>query len=85
MDKARLHYRVVSLMDARFSPDSPLARLTGRQREILTKAYELGYYDRPRRISSDELASRLNIAKSTLVAHRRKAERRLLAEILSDR
>ncbi len=83
IEKARMHYRVVSLMDAKFSPNSPVARLTEKQREVLTKAYELGYYDRPRRISSEQLARRLNLAKSTLVAHRRKAERRLVAEVLA--
>lgn len=83
LDKGRTRYRLVSLMDAKFSSDSPLARLTAKQRDVLKKAYELGYYDRPRRITSDGLAKGLNLAKSTLVAHRRKAERRLLSEILS--
>lgn len=84
LDKARLHYRVLSLMDARFSPSSPLGRLTAKQRGVLTTAYELGYYDRPRRISSEQLAQKLNLAKSTFVAHRRKAERRMLAEVLGE-
>jgi predicted DNA binding protein len=84
LDRARLHYRVLSLMDARFSPSSPLGLLTEKQRRVLTKAYELGYYDRPKRIDSERLARELNITKSTLVAHRRKAERRLLAEILGE-
>jgi len=84
LDRARMPHNVISLMDARFSPDSPLARLTKKQRDVLKKAYELGYYDRPRRIGSEELAQKLNLAKSTLVAHRRKAERRVLAQVLSE-
>jgi predicted DNA binding protein len=83
-DAAHVKYKVVSLIDAKFSPNSPLQRLTEKQRNVLIKAYELGYYDRPRRISSEELAQKVNLSKSTLVAHRRKAERRVLTEVLSE-
>jgi predicted DNA binding protein len=38
----------------------------------------------PRRISSRGLAKRLELRSSTLIEHRRKAERRLLAEILGE-
>jgi DNA-binding CsgD family transcriptional regulator len=75
-------YRVESITDAKFPKDSPLSRLTEKQRRVLTTAYELGYYDLPRRISSQQLGERLKIGSSTLVGHRRRAERRLLAELL---
>ena len=81
---ARGRYKVVSLTDARFSPDSPISRLTEKQRRVLITAYKSGYYDFPRRIGSEELARKLNLVKSTFVAHRRKAERRVLTEILSE-
>jgi hypothetical protein len=81
---ARGRYKVVSLTDARFSPNSPIARLTEKQRRVLISAYKLGYYDLPRRIGSEELARKLNLVKSTFVAHRRKAERQLLTEMLSE-
>ena len=81
---ARGRYKVVSLTDARFAPNSPIARLTEKQRRVLVTAYKLGYYDLPRRIGSEELARKLNLVKSTFVAHRRKAERRLLTEMLSE-
>jgi len=77
-------YRIASLTDARFPPNSPVARLTEKQRRVLVTAYRLGYYDVPRRISSEELAKKLNLVKSTFSAHVRKAERRLLAELLSE-
>ncbi len=75
-------YRVVALTDAQFSSDSPLSSLTDKQRRVLLTAYNLGYYDKPRRISSLELARQLGVASSTLVAHRQKAERRLLEAVL---
>jgi len=77
-------YRIASLTDARFPPNSPMGRLTDKQRRVLVTAYRLGYYDVPRRITSEELAKNLNLVKSTFSAHVRKAERRLLAELLSE-
>lgn len=78
------HHKVISLMDARFPASSPVARLTGKQRDVLLAAYKLGYYDVPRRISSEQLAKKFGLVKSTFVAHRRKAERRLLKDMLSE-
>jgi len=80
----RLRYKVVSLMDAKYPPDSPVARLTEKQRRVLIAAYRLGYYDVPRRITSERLAEKLGLVKSTLSDHVRKAERRLLTEMLSE-
>jgi hypothetical protein len=83
-EKAALHYRVLSLTDARFSQDSPLSHLTEKQRRVILSAFNLGYYDVPRRVSSEGLAKRLNIREATLVMHRRKAERRLLAALVRE-
>jgi predicted DNA binding protein len=82
VDKMGIRYKVISLGDARFSPNAPLAHLTEKQRKVLVAAFNLGYYDLPKRISSKELGRRLGMRSSTVVVHRIKAERRLLAEIL---
>jgi len=74
--------RVVSLMDAKFSPSSPISRLTEKQRDAITLAFSLGYFDTPRKISTEELATKLGLADSTFVVHLRRAERRLLANML---
>ena len=79
-----IRHRVVSLTEANFSPDSPLSKLTEKQREVLIAAYKLGYYDIPRRINSEKLAMKLDIGSSTLGEHLRKAERRLLTNILAE-
>ena len=84
LETADLRYKVLSLTDARFSPDSPLSRLTEKQRRVILSAFSLGYYDVPRRVSSEVLAKRLNIREPTLVMHRRKAERRLLAALVGE-
>lgn len=81
-EKVGQNFKVLSLTDARFSPDSVLHKLTERQRSILSAAYSQGYYDVPRRIGSEELAQKLQIVKSTLVEHLRKAEKRLITDIM---
>jgi hypothetical protein len=83
-EKKGLQYKVISLTDADFGPDSLLNRLTEKQRNVLVAAYRLGYYDVPRRISSEELAEALHLRDGTVVEHLRKAENRLLAGILKE-
>jgi hypothetical protein len=80
--KLGVRYRVVLLIDAKFLPSSPLSCLTERQKEVLTTAYDLGYYDVPRKTESNEIAKKLGIRSSTLVLHRRKAEKRLIGEFI---
>ena len=82
--REKIHFRVASNTDARFSPVSPLGSLTEKQRRVIISAFSLGYYEIPKRISSEELARKLRIREATFVRHRIKAERRLLAAILSD-
>jgi len=77
------HYKIVSLVDAKFSPSSPISRLTEKQRRALLTAFDLGYYDLPRRVSSEEIAKKLDLVSSTFISHRRKAERRILTEIIN--
>jgi predicted DNA binding protein len=79
-----IRHRVVSLTDSKYSWESPLSRLTERQRKILIAAYSQGYYDLPRKINSEQLARQLDMGSSTLVEHLRKAERRLLTELLGN-
>lgn len=54
-------------------------RLTDRQREVLSLAYESGYYDRPRETTGEALAETLDINPSTFAQHIRAAERNLLS------
>jgi predicted DNA binding protein len=82
IEEKGIRHKVLSLTDARFPPSSPLSRLTEKQQEVLIAAYRLGYYDLPKRVSSEELARRFKIRSPTLVVHRRRAERRLLAEVI---
>src|SRR3712207_6167930 len=71
-------------IDTKEGGASLLSKLTPRQRQMLLTAYALGYYDVPRRISSDELSRHLKVDKSTIVEHLRKAERKLIGSIIAE-
>jgi DNA-binding CsgD family transcriptional regulator len=77
-------FRILGLTSIDTKGETLLSRLTTRQRQILLTAYALGYYDVPRRISSDELSKHLNIDKSTIVEHLRKAERKVVGSIIAE-
>lgn len=58
--------------------------LTDRQREVLEHALEHGYFEWPRRTTSEELATDLGITRATYLEHLRKAERTLLPSALEE-
>ena len=78
-----IRYRARQYADASLLPGSPLSSLTEKQREVLRAAFQAGYYDLPRKVGSKQLAAKLKIGSSDLIKHRRKAEKRLLAELLA--
>ncbi|HTY47529.1 MAG TPA: helix-turn-helix domain-containing protein [Methanomassiliicoccales archaeon] len=73
----------LTVKPATYQKKDLLSALTKKQKEIMVAAYAYGYYDIPRRISSERLSSKLKISRPTLLEHLRKAERRLLAEAMA--
>jgi len=55
-----------------------LRTLTPTQREVFDLARERGYYEWPRHVSTRDLAGEMNVSKTTLLEHLRKAESKLL-------
>ncbi|MFB6268870.1 MAG: helix-turn-helix domain-containing protein [Halobacterium sp.] len=64
--------------------DDPMDGLTDRQREVLTTAFDAGYYEVPREASTSDVAAELGVDDSTVAEHLQRAERNLLAHHLAD-
>lgn len=59
-----------------------LTRLTDRQREAIEAAREIGYYETPRRVNFEDVASELECAPSTANELLRRAEASLIDAVL---
>ncbi|AFK18842.2 DNA-binding protein [Haloferax mediterranei ATCC 33500] len=59
-------------------------QLTDRQREVLEKAHDMGYFDHPRRANKGEVATELGITTSTFSEHLAMAQKKLMGAILQD-
>lgn len=59
-------------------PEGLVPDLTARQREVLLTAIEEGYYEIPRGITTDGLATTVGVERRTAEDHLRRAERKLV-------
>jgi len=73
----------ITMKQAMYERKELLSILTDKQRDALVTAHRYGYYEYPRRINSTKLAEKVTISKPTLVQHLRKAEGRIMDEILT--
>ena len=73
----------ISYHKAVYQEHNILSVLTDKQKEILMAAKKLGYYDYPRKIDTAGLAAKVGVSKATVVEHLRKAEGRLMGNILA--
>lgn len=62
--------------------ETPLDVLTDRQRDVLEVAFDRGYYDIPRSVSTSEIAAEFGLDDSTVSEHLQRAERNLAASML---
>jgi hypothetical protein len=75
--------RKMAIRKAAYQKSDILAVLTDKQREVMVAAFRHGYYDYPKKISSRRLCRKVNISKPTMLQHMRKAEGRILREIMT--
>ena len=73
----------ISFKKAIFNEQMILSCLTDKQRKILVAANKNGYYKYPRKINSQKLSEIVGLSKPTVVQHLRKAEVRLISNILT--
>ncbi|WP_436345236.1 helix-turn-helix domain-containing protein [Natronorubrum sp. FCH18a] len=64
------------------APESAVGRLSRRQREAVEAALEVGYYEVPRRATTETVARELDCASATAAEHLQKAESTLIAALL---
>jgi hypothetical protein len=75
----------LSIQETSFIGSEMLSSLTGRQKELLLVAKKLGYYSYPRMVNASDLARSVGLSRSTVIEHLRKAEIRLLNQVLEGR
>jgi len=75
--------RQVSLKKATYSEHALLSCLTDKQKEVLIAANKYGYYTYPQKITSEQLAKKVGLSKPTVLQHLRKAEVRLIENLLA--
>ncbi|MFQ6123959.1 MAG: helix-turn-helix domain-containing protein [Candidatus Heimdallarchaeota archaeon] len=56
--------------------------LTAKQLQVLTKAYNKGYYELPRKVFLETLAGDMNIHRRTYEEHLRKAEKKIMSFLI---
>lgn len=78
LEKFDIQYNLKSIKDHEEFEKTKNTNLTDRQEEIISTAYDLGYYDTPKKISSEKLADIFEISQPTLLEHLRKSEKKIM-------
>ena len=73
---------VLQIQDYTYNDEGILSELTDRQKEILIKAKQLGFYEIPRKITTLELAEEFGISKTAILEHLRKAEGKIMMRVI---
>lgn len=66
-------------------PNEALDALTERQREVLEVARDLGYFEVPRAVTTEEMAAELEVSPSTVREHLQRAQRNVVYAVLGPR
>lgn len=77
-----INLEINSIGDFNHSRKTPVSELSDRQREALLEAFDLGYYEHPRKATHADVAARLDCAPHTASEHLQKAEIKVLTEVL---
>lgn len=64
------------------APGGVVPELTGRQSQAIRCAYEHGYYEIPRAVTTDRIAAEMGIERRTAEEHLRRAENKLVTSTI---
>ena len=78
LSKVNISYNIRKLSGFQKSADSAFDWLTPQQMRILRLAYVEGYYNIPRKISTEEIANLLKMEKGNVGEHLRRAEKNIM-------
>lgn len=81
-DIARVRLRSLGAYEG---PSEALDAMTERQREVLEIARDLGYFEVPRAVTTEEIAAELEVSPSTLREHLQRAQRNVVYAVLGPR
>jgi len=76
-------YEVLSVRKYHTKLEGVLSELTPKQYNCLESAVRMGYFDVPRRVSSRDLASKLDISHSTMLEHIKKGQKQILSSLFN--
>lgn len=77
-------HKVNKLGRLRGRSESLLSELTLKQTRVLRLAHAMGYYDIPRRASTEDLARVLRMDKATVGEHLRRAEKNVFDKLITE-
>jgi predicted DNA binding protein len=83
LERVEVPYKILRMGRPKAQSASALNSLTAKQGGILRLAHAMGYYDIPRRTSTEDLARLLKMDKGTVGEHLRRAEKHLVDGLLS--
>ena len=73
----------IRFQKATFQEYEMLNCLTDKQKDVMIAARKYGYYNYPREINSEKLAEKVGLSKATTIEHLRKAEGRIVEQLLA--
>jgi len=83
LKEMNIRFKINHLGDFKPRNESALLQLTMQQSRILRLAHTMGYYDIPRRTSTEGLARILGMDKGTVGDHLRRAEKHVFDDLLT--
>lgn len=83
LERLNIPHKVNKLGKLRGQSESLLSGLTSQQARVLKLAHTMGYYEIPRRTSTQDLAKMLEMDKATVGEHLRRAEKNVFDKLIT--